>query len=99
FSYVLDSSGDSYTLSLSDPFDPSAADTSAGFLYSFATSWADLATSWSSTASASLTPTTTGGNLWCAIMDKDGGMSAYNLAYASSTINLGMVTDSSVGVS
>ena len=95
--------GSPVTVSLTDAFDPSSADTTAGFHYSFATSSAGLATTYagagdgpsqSFTFDDNGTPTVYG-----RIFDKDGGFTDYqtvvtvhNVAPTATIGNSGPVT-------
>jgi hypothetical protein len=73
--------GSPVTVSFSNPFDPSSADTNAGFHYSFAVSAAGLATSYagaSSLAAASLTFAEEGSYVvYARILDKDNAYTDY----------------------
>ncbi|HVX64411.1 MAG TPA: Ig-like domain-containing protein [Pirellulales bacterium] len=73
--------GGSATVSFTNPFDPSMADTQAGFHYSYATSAADLAASYAAAGSTSndLISFDDNGNytVFGRIFDKDGGYTDY----------------------
>src|SRR6185312_10840033 len=73
--------GSAATVSFSSPFDPSSADTAAGFHYSFATSHAALAADYASAGAASSAPITFNDNgsytVYGRIFDKDGGYTDY----------------------
>jgi hypothetical protein len=99
--------GSSVTVSLTSPFDPSSADTAAGFRYSFALSSAGLATSYAAAGTASSASFTfdDGPNtrtVYGRIFDKDGGYTDYqtavtvnNVAPTASISNNGPIDEAS----
>ncbi len=98
--------GSPVTVSLSDAFDPSGADTAAGFRYSFATSLADLATTYADAVEASSRSFTFDDNgtmtVYGRIFDKDGGFTDYqtvitviNIAPTATIGNSGPVDEGS----
>jgi hypothetical protein len=76
--------GSPVTVSLSNPSDPSSADTAAGFHYSYATSVAGLATTYAGATDGTSKPFTFTDNgtptVYARIFDKDGGYSDYSTA-------------------
>lgn len=99
-SYDPGDGGGDYTLNLSDSYDPSGADTSAGFTYAFANTYADLSEpgNLTSTPSHAFDLQDSDGVVWARIYDKDGGYSDYNTSYVLPTINLGQITDTEVNI-
>lgn len=70
--------GDTFSLSLTDPYDPSWTDTYEGFTYSFALDPEELSSGGSSSASGGLVLTTPGVvTVYGRIADKDGGYTDY----------------------
>ncbi len=74
--------GSPFALNFTKPFDPSAADTAAGFRYSFATVPANLATTYAAAGASSSGTVTVDDNgsykVYGRIFDKDGGYTDYS---------------------
>src|SRR5207302_1213146 len=79
---VTGNEGRPTSVTLSNPFDPSSADTAAGLHYRFALSLAGLAGSYSTASSSNtqaFTFTDSGSyTVWGRILDKDGGLTDYS---------------------
>lgn len=99
-SYDAGDAGGDYTLSLSDPFDPSTDD-QGKIRYSFAHAYADLGNfgDANTTSSHTFDLQDSDGVVWARIFDDDGGYSDYNSSYSLPTLNWGQVNTTSVSFS
>ncbi len=97
-------SGSPVTVSMTNPFDPSSADTSAGFHYSFATTSAGLAATYGAAGASSSAPFTFNATgtytVYGRIFDKDNGFTDYttsvsviNTAPTNLTLNSGTISE------